>query len=104
MQAFAEFIVFPALGGFERLVGRLEIRAGIGHGVVEPELEEFVAEIVVLADVFPAHGAAVRPTQMEGAIDGIEQIEKVRFRMQRNVREDLLLSSLAVSLRRKATK
>ena len=72
VQAFAEFIVFPALSGFERLVGRFEIRAGIGHGGIEPELEEFVAEVVVLADVFPTHIAAVRPTQVESAVGSIE--------------------------------
>ena len=77
-QAFAEFIVFPALSGFERLVGCFKIRAGIGHGGIEPELEEFVAEIVVLADVFPAHIPAVRPTQVESAVGSIEQIEKAR--------------------------
>ena len=75
-QAFAELVVFPALGGFERLVGGFEIRAGVGHGSIEPELEEFVAEIVVLADVFSAHAAAVRPAHVEGAVGGIEQIEK----------------------------
>lgn len=78
MEAFAEFVVFPALRDFERLVDRLKIRTGIGHGVIEPELKEFVTEIVVLADVFPAHGAAVRSAQVEGAVDGIEQIEKTR--------------------------
>ena len=77
-EAFAEFIVFPALGDFERFVGRFEIGTGIGHGVIKPELKEFVAEIVVLADVFPAHGAAIRSAQVEGAVDGIEQIEKTR--------------------------
>ena len=61
VEALAEFIVFPALGGFERLVGRFEIRARVGHGGIEPELEEFVAEIVVLADVFPAHDTAIWP-------------------------------------------
>jgi hypothetical protein len=60
VEAFAEFVVFPALSGFERLVGYLEIRTGIGHGFIEPELKEFVTEIVVLADVFPTHGEAVR--------------------------------------------
>jgi len=43
-------------------------------------------------------------TSQAQTIHCIEQIEKVRYRMDRNVREDLLLNSLTVSLRRKATK
>jgi hypothetical protein len=38
------------------------------------------------------------------SIHNIEQIEKTRYRMDRNVKDTYLLDSLAVSFRRKASK
>jgi len=55
---------------------------------------DLVAEVQKLA----------QETTQAQSIHSIEQIEKVRYRMERNVREELLLFSLTVSLRRKASK
>ena len=69
----------------------LTVQLGAGEPLINVDL---VAEVDKLA----------AETSQAQSINCIEKIEKVRFRMQRNVREDLLLFSLAVSLRRKAAK
>ena len=77
------------LMGFYRDV--LTVQLGAGEALINVDL---VAEVTKLAS----------ETSQAQTIHCIEQIEKVRLRMDRNVREDLLLNSLTVSLRRKATK
>jgi DNA polymerase-3 subunit delta' len=69
----------------------LTVQLGAGEPLINVDL---VSEVTKLA----------HETTQPQTIHCIEQIEKVRYRMERNVREDLLLASLAVSLRRKATK
>jgi DNA polymerase-3 subunit delta' len=69
----------------------LTVQLGAGEALINVDL---VAEVTNLAS----------ETSQAQTIHCIEQIEKVRYRMDRNVREDLLLNSLTVSLRRKATK
>ena len=69
----------------------LTVQLGAGEALINVDL---VAEVTKLAS----------ETSQAQTIHCIEQIEKVRYRMDRNVREDLLLNSLMVSLRRKATK
>jgi DNA polymerase-3 subunit delta' len=69
----------------------LTVQLGAGESLINVDL---VAEVTKLAS----------ETSQAQTIHCIEQIEKVRYRMDRNVREDLLLNSLTVSLRRKATK
>jgi len=69
----------------------LTVQLGAGESLINVDL---VAEVSKLAS----------ETSQAQTIHCIEQIEKVRYRMDRNVREDLLLNSLTVSLRRKATK
>lgn len=69
----------------------LTVQLGAGEALINVDL---VAEVTKLAS----------ETSQAQTIHCIEQIEKVRLRMDRNVREDLLLNSLTVSLRRKATK
>ncbi len=61
-------------------------------------------EALINVDLVPEVTKLASETSQAQTIHCIEQIEKVRSRMDRNVREDLLLNSLAVSLRRKATK
>jgi DNA polymerase-3 subunit delta' len=69
----------------------LTVQLGAGEALINVDL---VAEVTKLAS----------ETSQAQTIHCIEQIEKMRYRMDRNVREDLLLNSLTVSLRRKATK
>ena len=69
----------------------LTVQLGAGESLINVDLVE---EVTKLAS----------ETSQAQTIHCIEQIEKVRYRMDRNVREDLLLNSLTVSLRRKATK
>lgn len=69
----------------------LTVQLGAGESLINVDL---VSEVDKLAS----------ETSQAQTIHCIEQIEKVRSRMDRNVREDLLLNSLAVSLRRKANK
>jgi DNA polymerase-3 subunit delta' len=69
----------------------LTVQLGAGESLINVDL---VVEVTKLAS----------ETSQAQTIHCIEQIEKVRYRMDRNVREDLLLNSLTVSLRRKATK
>jgi len=69
----------------------LTVQLGAGEALINVDL---VAEVTKLAS----------ETSQAQTIHCIEQIEKVRYRMDRNVREDLLLNSLTVSLRRKATR
>jgi DNA polymerase-3 subunit delta' len=64
-------------------------------GAVEPLINvDLVQEITKLAN---------ESTQAQ-SIHNIEAIEKVRYRMERNVRDTYLLDSLAVTFRRKASK
>lgn len=78
--------IFIDLMGLYRDV--LTVQLGTGAGLVNPDLE---AEVRVLAkDISQAQ-----------AIHAIEKIQQVRNRMDRNVRDVLLLDALAVALRRK---
>ena len=78
--------VFVDLMGLYRDV--LTIQLGSGQRLINPDLE---VEIRALAQDI---------TQAQ-AIHAIEKIQEVRYRMDRNVRENYLLDSLAVTLRRK---
>jgi len=79
--------IFVDLMGLYRDV--LSIQLGSNQGLINPDLEN---EIRLLAkDISQAQ-----------AIHAIEKIQQVRYRIDRNVRDSLLLDSLAVSLRRKA--
>lgn len=69
----------------------LTVQLGAGEPLINADL---VQEITKLAN---------ESTQAQ-SIHNIEQIEKVRYRMDRNVRDSYLLDSLAVSFRRKASK
>ena len=76
METAAKLVVFANLRGLERLVRPLEIRARVGHRGIEPELEELVAQIVVLADVFAAHLATVRAAKVEQPVGEIQEVER----------------------------
>jgi DNA polymerase-3 subunit delta' len=69
----------------------LTIQLGTGGALINADL---VQEITKLAN---------ESTQAQ-SIHNIEQIEKVRYRMDRNVRDSYLLDSLAVGFRRKASR
>ena len=71
----AEQVVFPDLRGFEGGLGRIEISARVGHRRIEPEFEEFVTEVVVLADVLQTGLEAVRAASMDGAVDDVQNVE-----------------------------
>jgi DNA polymerase-3 subunit delta' len=78
--------IFVDLMGLYRDV--LTIQLGSSQGLINPDRE---ADIRALAkDISQAR-----------AIHAIEKIQEVRYRMDRNVKDSLLLDSLAVSLRRK---
>ena len=69
----------------------LTVQLGAGEPLINVDL---VQEITKLAN---------ESTQAQ-SIHNIEAIEKVRYRMERNVRDTYLLDSLAVTFRRKASK
>ena len=69
----------------------LTVQLGAGEPLINVDL---LQEITKLAN---------ESTQAQ-SIHNIEEIEKVRYRMERNVRDTYLLDSLAVSFRRKASK
>jgi DNA polymerase-3 subunit delta' len=69
----------------------LAIQLGTGGPLINVDL---VQEITKLAN----------ESSQAQSIHNIEQIEKVRNRMDRNVRDTYLLDSLAVTFRRKATR
>jgi DNA polymerase-3 subunit delta' len=69
----------------------LTIQLGTGGALINADL---VQEITKLAN---------ESTQAQ-SIHNIEQIEKVRYRMDRNVKDNYLLDSLAVGFRRKASR
>ena len=79
--------IFVDLMGLYRDV--LTIQLGSNQELINPDLEN---EIRGLA----------RDISQAQAIHAIEKIQQVRYRIDRNVRDSLLLDSLAVSLRRKA--
>jgi len=79
--------IFVDLMGLYRDV--LTIQLGSSQGLINPDLEN---EIRGLA----------RDISQAQAIHAIEKIQQVRYRIERNVRDSLLMDSLAVSLRRKA--
>ncbi len=58
----ADQIHLRDLGRLERRVGRREVRAGVEQLLVEPELVEVVAEVVVVVDVLPGCLDGVRPS------------------------------------------
>lgn len=66
----------------------LRIQLGVDEALINPDLE---AQLKVLAN----------ETSQAQVIRNIEEIEKIRYRMDRNVKESLLLDSLAITLRRK---
>jgi DNA polymerase-3 subunit delta' len=69
----------------------LSIQLGTAEPLINEDLKQ---EITKLA----------QESSQSQSIHNIEEIEKVRYRMERNVRDVLLLDSLAVSLRRKIAK
>jgi DNA polymerase-3 subunit delta' len=66
----------------------LTVQLGTSEALINPDLAKEI------------HGLASQTSQAQ-IIHNIEEIEKVRYRMDRNVKEALLLDSLAVTLRRK---
>jgi DNA polymerase-3 subunit delta' len=69
----------------------LTVQLGAGEPLINFDL---IQEITKLAN---------QSTQAQ-SIHNIEEIEKVRYRMERNVRDSYLLDSLAITFRRKASK
>jgi DNA polymerase-3 subunit delta' len=61
-------------------------------------------EPLINVDLVPQITRLANESTQAQSIHNIEEIEKVRYRMDRNVRETYLLSSLAVTLRRKASR
>jgi DNA polymerase-3 subunit delta' len=61
-------------------------------------------EPLINVDLVPQITKLANESTQAQSIHNIEEIEKVRYRMDRNVRETYLLSSLAVTLRRKASR
>jgi DNA polymerase-3 subunit delta' len=61
-------------------------------------------EPLINVDLVPQITKLANESTQAQSIHNIEEIEKVRYRMDRNVRETYLLSSLAVILRRKASR
>jgi DNA polymerase-3 subunit delta' len=78
--------IFVDLMGLYRDV--LAIQLGSGQKLINPDLENQIRALA--KDITQAQ-----------AIHAIEKIQQVRYRMDRNVKDSLLLDSLAVSLRRK---
>jgi len=78
-EFFTEGIVFRGLGVFESGLGVFEFRAGVGHRFVEPERVEFVAEIVVLGDVFTACFDGVSALEVAEPVDDFEEIDAGEF-------------------------
>ena len=78
--------IFVDLMGLYRDV--LTVQLGTNEPLINPDLAD---EIHSLA----------RETSQAQIIHNIEDIEKTRYRMDRNVKESLLLDSLAITLRRK---
>jgi DNA polymerase-3 subunit delta' len=66
----------------------LTVQLGTTEALINPDLAKEI------------HSLASQTSQAQ-IIHNIEEIEKVRYRMDRNVKEALLLDSLAVTLRRK---
>jgi DNA polymerase-3 subunit delta' len=66
----------------------LTVQLGTTEALINPDLAKEI------------HSLASQTSQAQ-IIQNIEEIEKVRYRMDRNVKEALLLDSLAVTLRRK---
>lgn len=66
----------------------LTVQLGTSEAFINPDLAKEI------------HSLASQTSQTQ-IINNIEEIEKVRYRMDRNVKESLLLDSLAVTLRRK---
>ena len=71
----AELIPFFTLSLLHGEVRRIEVSRRVGHRRVEPELEKVVSEIVVLADVVPALGLAIRAERMPDPVDCPEEVE-----------------------------
>lgn len=74
LQFGGEAVVFLFLSGGEFLFP-IEPCAGVGHGLIEPERVEVVAEVVVSANVFSAIGEGVAPTPVGKGIEKLEEIE-----------------------------
>jgi DNA polymerase-3 subunit delta' len=78
--------IFVDLMGLYRDV--LTVQLGTAEPLINPDLSQEIAELA-------------RDTTQAQIIHSIEAIEKTRIRMDRNVKESLLLDSLAITLRRK---
>jgi DNA polymerase-3 subunit delta' len=78
--------IFVDLMGLYRDV--LTVQLGTAEPLINPDLSQEIA-------------ALARDTTQAQIIHNIEAIEKTRIRMDRNVKESLLLDSLAITLRRK---
>ena len=76
LHLLAEALPLAALGLFKREVRLVVVGRRIGHRGVEPEFEEIVPEIVVLADVVAALGLAVGPERVSDPVEGPQQVEK----------------------------
>ena len=80
-QLPAERVVLFDLRVAQRLAGRGEARARVGHRLVEPEAVEIVPEIVVLGDVAAAGREAVGAEEMQRAIVEFEQVQREGLRV-----------------------
>jgi len=78
-EFLTEGIVFRGLGVFEGGVGVFEFRAGVGHRFVEPERVEFVAEVIVLGDVFAGGFDGVGAFEVAEPVDHFEEVDAGEF-------------------------
>ena len=79
VELAAERVVLGDLRLLERRRA-VPTRARIHHRAVEPEAEELVGEIVVLADIAPCDGARVGAQQVAEPVGGAEKIDGHGFR------------------------
>jgi hypothetical protein len=63
-ERVAYAIELGACGFFERHIGPVKDQARVGHRLVEEELEELVAQVVVILDVAPTAAARVAPERV----------------------------------------
>ena len=79
VELAAEGVVLGASGPSRAWRRAGPLGAGIHHRRVEPEGEEVVGEIVVVADVAAGGGAGVGAEQVAEAVGGAEEVERERF-------------------------
>ncbi len=88
-QVLADAAVLAPLGVGERVVRRLEDGAGVRHRLVEHQLEEVVAEVVVVGDVAARADAAVAGAEPGTRVEELPQ-PRVPLRAPLRVQEQQL--------------